>query len=96
MTYVRKELKRHLQRTITSIIGYAIATLFILIFISVNGTREIDSFAILKGTGTHFIVYVPSKSPCCTNSSASGSSVADGVFTQMLNHNILDSVKRID
>ena len=96
MKYIKKELRRHLWRTIASISGYGIAALFIILFLSVNGTNESDSFGILKGTGTHFIVYFPSKAPCCISGSATGSIFADGVYTQMLNNNILDSVKRIE
>jgi hypothetical protein len=60
MKYLFQDLTRHRSRTIASISGYAIATLFIMLILSVSATNEKDSFAILKGTGTHFIAYIPS------------------------------------
>ena len=59
MNYLLKELFRHKWRTVAGISGYIIATLFILLVMSVTRTNERDSIGILKGTGTHFIVYLP-------------------------------------
>lgn len=75
MKYVFKELKRHLWRTVLSISGYIIATLFIILIVAVTRNNKRDTDAILMGTGTHFIIYVPSGQPynnipfdatCCT------------------------------
>ena len=63
MKYVLKELRRHLWRTILSVSGYLIATLFIILLIAVTSRNEEDTADILKGTGTHFIIYVPSGEP---------------------------------
>lgn len=96
MRFIIKELRSHLWRTISSVSGYLLASLFILLILSVNGTNEKDSFGILKGTGTHFILYIPSKTSCCVNDKANGSIFADGVYTQMLDRSLIDSVKRIN
>ena len=56
MKYLVKELRRHKWRTVASISEYLIATNFILLLLSDIRTNEKDSFGILKGTGTHFIV----------------------------------------
>ena len=61
MKYIFKELRRHYWRTIFSITGYAIASIFILIILCITGSNKKDSFGILQSTGTHFIVYIPSK-----------------------------------
>jgi putative ABC transport system permease protein len=98
MKYLIKEFHRHLWRSIASISGYFIASLFILLILSVTKTNEKDSFGILKGTGTHFIVYIPSNTSCCVNcdsESSKGSLFAEGVFTLMLNSNLIDSIKKI-
>lgn len=63
MKYVFKEFKRHLWRTVASISGYLIATMFIILIIAITHNNEKDTVKILKGTGTHFIVYVPSATP---------------------------------
>jgi ABC-type lipoprotein release transport system permease subunit len=63
MKYVIKELRRHLWRTFVSISGYIIATLFIILIITITRNNEKDTTSILKGTGTHFIIYVPSGVP---------------------------------
>jgi putative ABC transport system permease protein len=63
MKYIFKELRRHLWRTILSISGYIIACLFIILIIAVTRNNESDTVKILKGTGTHFIIYVPSGTP---------------------------------
>lgn len=63
MKYVLKELKRHFWRTFLSISGYVIATAFIILIIAVTRNNEKDTTNILKGTGTHFIIYVPSGVP---------------------------------
>lgn len=75
MKYVFKELRRHLWRTVLSISGYIIATVFIILIIAVTRNNKKDTETILKGTGTHFAIYVPSGMPynnvpfdatCCT------------------------------
>ena len=101
MNYLIKGLRRHLWRTVASISGYIIAALFILLVLSVTRTNEKDSFGILKGTGTHFIVFIPSNSSCCVScdsegASAGGSLFAEGVFTQMLNSDLITNIKKID
>ena len=99
MNYIIKELRRHLWRTIAGITGYIIATLFILLVISVTITNEKNSIGILKGTGTHFIVYIPSNTSCCKScdtESSNGSLIAEGVYTLMLNSDLLASIKEID
>lgn len=101
MNYLIKELRRHLWRTIASISGYIIAALFILLVLSVTRTNEKDSFGILKGTGTHFIVYIPSNASCCVScdsegASTGGSLFAEGVFTLMLNSDLITNIKKID
>lgn len=63
MKYVFKELRRHLWRTVLSISGYVIATLFIILIIAVTRNNKKDTDAILMGTGTHFTIYVPSGMP---------------------------------
>ncbi len=79
--------------------GYVIAGVFILLVLSVTKTNEKDSFGILKATGTHFIVYIPSNTSCCVscNSETPGGSLfAEGVFSLMLNTDLLDSIKKIN
>jgi putative ABC transport system permease protein len=99
MNYLIKELRRHQWRSIASIAGYFIAALFILLILSVTGKNEKDSFGILKGTGTHFIVYIPTNASCCvscTGDSTSGTLFSEGVFTLMLNGDLITSIKKID
>jgi putative ABC transport system permease protein len=99
MNYITKELLRHRWRTVAGISGYIIATLFILMVLSVTTSNEKDSIGILKGTGTHFIVYVPSNTSCCVScdsESSDGSLMAEGVFTLMLNSDLLASIKDIE
>jgi putative ABC transport system permease protein len=98
MKYLIKELRRHFGRTVASISGYAISTLFILLVLSVTLTNEKSSFGIMKGTGTHFIVYIPTNTSCCVNCNnedARGSLVAEGVNTIMLTGDLIDSIKKI-
>jgi putative ABC transport system permease protein len=98
VNYLIKELHRHFWRTFAGISGYVIATIFFLIILSVNRTNEKDSSGILKGTGTHFIVYIPSNISCCVScdvESPGGSLFAEGVFTLMLNSDLIASVKEI-
>jgi len=99
MNYIIKELRRHLGRTIASISGYIIATIFIMLILSVTGTDKESSTGILKGTGTHFIVYIPSNISCCVscdNESNKGSLFAEGVNTIMLTSDVIDSIKKIN
>lgn len=98
MNYLVKELLSHRWRTITGIAGYAIAVLFILLVMSVNLTSERDSVGILKTTGTHFIVYIPSNTSCCSPSDknvSEGSLTAEGGYTMMLNSDLIYSVSEI-
>lgn len=97
MKYVFKELRRHLWRTVASIGGYIIATLFMILIITITRNNHKDSLTILKGTGTHFVVYIPSAAPCCKPSApaGTGSFVAQGVFSEMLNPGMLIQIKLI-
>lgn len=98
MNYLIKEFRRHMWRSVASITGYFIATLFILLILSITRTNEKNSFGILKGTGTHFIVYVPTNTSCCvscTNDSTAGSLFAEGVYTLMLDEDLINSVKNV-
>lgn len=99
MNYIVKELLRHKWRTVAAISGYFIATLFILLVLSVSRANEKDSVGILRGTGTHFIVYIPSNANSCVScegQSSGGSLVAEGVYTLMLNSDLLLSIKEIE
>jgi putative ABC transport system permease protein len=99
MNYLIKELRRHKWRTVAGISGYVIATLFILLLLSVTRSNEKDAIGILKGTGTHFIVYIPSNTSCCRScdsESSDGSLFAEGVFTMMLNSDLINSIKEIE
>ena len=102
MIYLFKELRRHLWRTVAGIGGYAIAILFILLILSVTRSGENDSVGILKGTGTHFIVYVPSNISCCVSNGCSdpsvsdGSLIAEGGYAMMLNSDLIGSIKEIN
>jgi putative ABC transport system permease protein len=98
VNYLIKELKRHRWRTVAGISGYAIATLFIMLVLSVTRSNEKDSVGILKGTGTHFIVYIPSSSSCCSpgeKHAFDGSLVAEGGYAMMLNSDLIYSVREI-
>jgi putative ABC transport system permease protein len=98
MKYLIKELRRHFGRTVASISGYAISTIFILLVLSITLTNEKSSFGLMKGTGTHFIVYIPTNTSCCVNCNnedSRGSLVAEGVNTVMLTSDLIDSVKKI-
>jgi putative ABC transport system permease protein len=99
MKYLIKELRRHSARTIAGISGYIISTVFILLMLSVTFTNEKSSIGILRGTGTHFIAYIPSNISCCVNcdsESSKGSLVAEGVNTIMLTSDVIDSIKKIE
>lgn len=96
MRYIIKELRRHLWRTIFSISGYAIAAFFILIITCINASNKKDSFGILRRTGTHFIVYIPTEASCCTSNKVNGSVYAEGIKTMMLDKGLLRSVKNIE
>jgi ABC-type lipoprotein release transport system permease subunit len=99
MNYIIKEFLRHKWRAVAGISGYVIATLFILMVLSVTRSNEKDSIGILKGTGTHFIVYIPSNISCCVscdNESSDGSLIAEGVHTLMLSSDLITSIREID
>lgn len=96
MKYIFKELRRHYWRTIFSIIGYSIASIFILIILCITGSNKKDSFGILQSTGTHFIAYIPTDASCCTSDKADGSVYAEGVKTMMLDRDLLRTVKNVE
>lgn len=95
MRYVVKELLRHRWRTIFSITGYAVASVFILVLLSITGANKKDSFGILQSTGTHFIVYIPSTTACCTSSTANSGVIAEGVRTMMMDSTIIRSIENV-
>jgi ABC-type lipoprotein release transport system permease subunit len=95
MKYIFKELRRHFWRTLFSIIGYAIAAVFILIILCITGSNKKDSFGILQSTGTHFIIYIPTDASCCTSGIANGSVFAEGVKTMMLDRDMIRTIKNV-
>jgi ABC-type lipoprotein release transport system permease subunit len=99
MRYVFKELRRHFWRTFFSIIGYAIASVFILIILCITGSNKKDSFGILQSTGTHFIIYIPTDASCCSSCSsgeANGFVFAEGIKTTMLDLDLLRTIKNTE
>jgi ABC-type lipoprotein release transport system permease subunit len=96
MKYIFKELRRHLRRTVFSIIGYAIAAVFILIILCITGSNKKDSFGILQSTGTHFIVYIPTEGSCCPSNIVNGTVFAEGVKTMMLDHDMIRTIKNVE
>jgi ABC-type lipoprotein release transport system permease subunit len=95
MRFVFKELRRHFWRNIFSILGYTIASIFILILLIITGSNKENSFGILRSTGTHFIVYIPSAGKCCTNDNTNGSVFAEGVNTQMLDRDMIRTIMNV-
>jgi ABC-type lipoprotein release transport system permease subunit len=95
MRYVFKELRSHYWRTIFSIIGYTVATVFILVILCISGANKTDSFGILQSTGTHFIVYIPTDANCCSSGIADGSVIAEGVKTMMLDRDMIRTIKNV-
>jgi ABC-type lipoprotein release transport system permease subunit len=96
MKYIFKELRRHFWRTIFSITSYAVASVFILIILCITGSNKKDSFGILKSTGTHFIVYIPTDANCCSSGIANGSVFAEGVKTMMLDTDMIRTIKNVE
>lgn len=98
MKYVFKELYRHKWQTAAGISGYLIASLFIMLILSLNYNAQNDSVGILKNTGTHFIVYLPSGSSCCKPGSShgtDGSLIAEGGYTMMLNSDLIATIRNV-
>lgn len=93
MRYILKELFRHRLRTAFSILGYAIAALFILMLLSLGSSNNKRSLSILQNTGTHFIVYIPSGTSFCTSGKSDGYVFAEGVKTMMLDNDLLLNIK---
>ena len=96
MKYVIKELIRHPWRTAFSIAGYAIASIFILLIIGISAGNKKDSFSILKSTGTHFIIYIPTDENCCISNKAEVSVIAEGVNSMMIDSNLLMTVRKTE
>lgn len=95
MKYIFKELRRHLWRTVFSIIGYAIAAVFILIILCITGSNKKDSYGILRSTGTHFIIYIPTDATCCPSNIVNGTVFAEGVKTMMLDRDMIRTIKNV-
>ena len=96
MKYLFRELYRHKWRTITGISGYLLASLFLMLVLSLNYSQQNDSVGILRSTGTHFIVYLPSTVSCCRpgcEDPVNGSLIAEGGFAQMLNSDVIETVR---
>lgn len=96
MIYIFKELRRHKWRTIFSVTGYALATVFILLILSVADANKNDSYGVLQSTGTHFIVYIPTDANLCTSNIANGSVFAEGVKTMMLDHDMVRTIRNVE
>ncbi|HQG76844.1 MAG TPA: ABC transporter permease [Bacteroidales bacterium] len=96
MIYIFKGLRRHKWRTIFSVTGYALATVFILLILSVADANKNDSYGVLQSTGTHFIVYIPTEANLCTSNIANGSVFAEGVKTMMLDHDMVRTIRNVE
>lgn len=98
MKYLLKELYRHKWRTFVGISGYLIASLFLILILSLNYSQQNDSVGILRSTGTHFIVYLPSTVSCCRpgcSDPIDGSLIAEGGYTMMLNSDVIGTVRAV-
>ncbi|HLN21795.1 MAG TPA: FtsX-like permease family protein [Bacteroidales bacterium] len=95
MNLVLKELRRHKLRTLLSIGGFTITTVFLVILYGMNSARNDDSFGILRSTGTHFIVYIPTDERSCTSQDANINLIAEGVNTMMLDNELLGTIRNV-
>jgi ABC-type lipoprotein release transport system permease subunit len=95
MRYIFKELGRNIWKTVIIISGYAIAAFFILILLCISGSNKKDSFGILQSTGTHFIIYIPTDTSCCSSGKVNGTIYAEGVKTMMLDNGLLRTIKNV-
>ena len=96
MKYLFRELYRHKWRTVAGISGYLLASLFLMLILSLNYSQQNDSVGILRSTGTHFIVYLPSTVSCCKpgcEDPVDGSLIAEGGYTMMLNSDVIETVR---
>ena len=94
--YVVKEFRRHFWRTFFSILGYAVASVFILFILCISGSNKNDSFGLLQSTGTHFIVYIPTDVSCCTSGKGNGTVFAEGVKTMMLDADMVRTIRNVE
>ncbi len=98
MKYFFKEFYRHKWRTLASISSYFLASFFLLLILSLNYSQQNDSVGILRSTGTHFIVYLPSQVSCCPpgcEDPTDGSLIAEGGYTMMLNSDVISTIRSI-
>lgn len=95
MKYVIKEIRRNWWRTAFIVAGYSIAAVFIMLITGISDSNKNDTFGILKSTGTHFIVYIPTSENCCTSCTETVNLVAEGVKTMMMDNEMISTIKNV-
>ncbi len=100
LKYAFIELKRRKRRTIATISGYVVAIVFFSIILNALFESNNASSSILKGTGTHFIAYLP----LCTDETCEMIVIdnknegfyADTIKTQIFPGSFIENVKQIE
>ena len=59
-----REIKRRKIESLTNIIGYAFATCFLIIIITLAQGYNVVASGELRGIGTHFVAYIPESTSC--------------------------------
>ena len=91
--YAFIELWKHKARTATSTLGYAVAVASIILIISMARSQNTGEIGVLKGVGTHFIAFIPENELCCEEQFDDGGPSAEGIYTEMLDSDILDTIR---
>ena len=73
--------------------GYAVAVASIILIISMARSQNTGEIGVLKGVGTHFIAFIPENELCCEEQFDDGGPSAEGIYTEMLESEILDTIK---
>ena len=89
------EIKRCVARTLISIVGYSIAVMLLVLYISLIKQTEESSRAVLTNTGTHFIAF---SLKCCAIPFVAEEFqdifVVNGAQTQLLSTKIAYNIKK--
>jgi len=89
--YAIKEIRRRKLRTLANVAGYGAAVTFMIVLLSLAQAYSLTATGVLRGIGTHFMVFIPVTMECPCEFLGVGPYIK-GVYTETFNMSVVDAI----
>lgn len=95
-SFAAKEISGRKSRTTANILGFALAVSSLIMIVSLAQAHNMAAVNILRGTGTHFMIFIPESFSCgCEGIGIEVGPFAEGVYTRTFNESIVSTIRTL-